>query len=351
MNLPTYFIEFDETKFTSGIDEIAITENPAIEIMSMRFNKDEKVFKFSFDEEKRLIVGPALVPNKKIYRRDGDYEYYVVFTEDTIEKMVEKFNSELREIKFNLEHSDTKIKGFIKESWIVEDPKFDKSKLYGFELEKGTWVISAKIEDEEMWEHIKSAENVGFSIEGLMGISEEAFKQINNNLNINKMSKKVKKSKFFATKTVTKRKFNKSIKSFEDVVIDEENEVLIVENLAVGAEVETISDEGEIVEAEDGVYVIEDEGVEIIIADAEIVEINEIEAVTEEEEVFEEESVQVDIDFNEFIQKLAELEMRIESLEKDVADVEDDLEDKEFKIIKPSAIDALIAFNKKNKKK
>jgi hypothetical protein len=343
MELPIYAINFDETKFESGIDLIAVTETPAIEEISMRFSKD-KVFKFSYDAEKRIVFGPAIIPNKPIYRNDNGKEYYVVFTEETIEKMVEKFNNEQRSIKFNVEHNENKlIEGFIKESWIIEDPEKDKSALYGFNLPKGTWMISAKFA-EDVWENvIKNMEQVGFSIEGLMGIqkftqSEEISSDAINQNKIEKMSKenKTKKLKFVAKRISTKKKFNVSTKKFEEILVTaEEDEVLIVPELAEGAVVEVLDETGTVVAAEDGTFEIPSEEVVVEVADGEIVAIDAApaaEAPAEEEamkknkmeempEEKKEEEVKMEVD-PETLAKIVELESRLEALEAKLAEGE-----------------------------
>lgn len=350
-NLPTYLIDFDPETFESGIDLIAVTETPAIETLSLRFSEVAKMI-FSFNEDKQLIVGPAIIPDKPIYRVENGKEFYVVFTKETIEKMVEKFNSELRSIKFNIEHDENfLVEGFIKESWIVENCDVDKSKLYGFSVPVGTWMISAKITDKEVWNNvIKQMDKVGFSIEGLMGIQPTQFSKGIHNSNSettdttqnksNKMKKTNKKSRFFATKINTKRKFNKSSKKFEDVLISEEEEVLIAEEIAEGAPVEMLDDNGEIVAAEDGTYVIESEEVQVEVAEGAIVAVEEVvveEPAAEEEKAMkkkmeedkeedkegkkEDEKEKMEVDA-ETLAKIVELENRLEALEAKLAEGE-----------------------------
>src|SRR5690606_13386707 len=112
----------------------------------------DKQHKVQFDSDKQLIVGPAIIPNKKIYRREGDKEFYVVFTEEIIDAMLEKFKSEHREVQLNLEHDESRtVKGFVKEAWIIEDSEKDKSAIYGFNLPVGTLMFSVKISDKDVW--------------------------------------------------------------------------------------------------------------------------------------------------------------------------------------------------------
>ena len=167
--LPTYEIvvdEFDET----GISLISLVEDPAIMVKGMAFNKSETM---SFKEvgDKQVIVGPALIPDMRIPRDDDKYgKYYVVFSKETIEKMVEKFNKYGSNRKINIDHSNMMVDGFIMEDWIVEDTVYDKSRKYGFEVPVGTYMIMVKIEDKKFWnEEVKGNGKFGFSIEGMLG--------------------------------------------------------------------------------------------------------------------------------------------------------------------------------------
>ena len=127
----------------------------------------------SFKEvgDKQVIVGPALIPDMKIYREDEKYgQYYVTFTKETIAKMVEKFNKFGSNRKINIDHSNQMVDAFIMEDWIVEDTVYDKSRKYGIEVPIGTYMIMVKIEDTKFWlEEVKGNEKFGFSIEGLLG--------------------------------------------------------------------------------------------------------------------------------------------------------------------------------------
>ena len=127
----------------------------------------------SFKEvgDKQVIVGPALIPDMRIYREDDKYgKYYVVFSAETIAKMVEKFNKYGSNRKINIDHSNQMVDAFIMEDWIVEDSVYDKSRKYGFEVPVGTYMIMVKIEDTNFWnEEVKGNGKFGFSIEGMLG--------------------------------------------------------------------------------------------------------------------------------------------------------------------------------------
>ena len=177
-SLPLYKIALGDN-LEAGIDVIAITSTPAIEEMGVYFSANkaiEKVRHFQFNEEKQVIVGPAMIPDLPIHRKDADgYEYFVVFTKDIIEQLVERFNKNTkREFQFNLEHeAGTELSDiYIKSNWIIEDVKNDKSNMYGFSLPEGTWMIEAKVDNKSFWmNQVKGENKTGFSIEGLLGLS------------------------------------------------------------------------------------------------------------------------------------------------------------------------------------
>jgi hypothetical protein len=117
-----------------------------------------------------VLVGPAMVPDIEIYRKDDENPegYFVKFSKETIAKIQEKFMREMRIAATNLEHDEEKDgKSYVFESWIVEDPKNDKAnKVYNLNVPEGTWMIKMKVQDPQIWEEIKSGKYKGFSIEG-----------------------------------------------------------------------------------------------------------------------------------------------------------------------------------------
>lgn len=156
----------DENDEVSGIEAVSIVENPAIEEDFVALKNQE--FKFAqIDKEKRILMGAALIPNKPIYRRSEDNEYYIYFSRDTVRKASELFFIRGNHNKSTLEHQ-VPLAGLVAvESWIVEDLKKDKSRLYGMEVPLGTWMLSMKVQNEDVWEnYVKTGKVKGFSIEG-----------------------------------------------------------------------------------------------------------------------------------------------------------------------------------------
>ena len=162
----------------SGIDAISVVESPAIESDFIALNKHQIELK-TIDDEKKILMGLALVPMKQIYRRNEktNEEYYIYFSKETIRKASQLFLKNSNQNNATLEHQ-TKIDGMtIVESWIVEDAKKDKSALYNFNAPVGSWMVSMKVDNPEIWNKVKSGEVKGFSIEGYFAENIEASKQ------------------------------------------------------------------------------------------------------------------------------------------------------------------------------
>ena len=156
----------DEEAFITGIQAISVVEQPAIEEDFIALKDDKKVELKSIDDEKRILMGAALIPNKPIYRRDGEEEYYIYFSKDTVRKASELFFMSGNQSKATLEHQ-VDIEGLTAvESWIIEGEQ-DKSRLYGMDLPVGTWMVSMKVNNDEIWnDWVKTGKVKGFSIEG-----------------------------------------------------------------------------------------------------------------------------------------------------------------------------------------
>ena len=134
------------------------------------FSKQTKKLMF-FDEEKKTVFGAAMIPNKMIHRYDAlGNLYYVFFSKASIKRMADKFLRQKRTDETSIEHDGKKLgsdKVYVTESWVSEDPIKDKSNKYGFELPAGTWFVSMKVEDPNIWKMIKENVLTGFSVEGL----------------------------------------------------------------------------------------------------------------------------------------------------------------------------------------
>lgn len=164
MDLPLYDIDLGDLNSENGMFRISLVARPAIEENFIHFN-EEKI-QFFKDEEKRQVVGPIMIPNKPIYRRNDEVgEYYIRFTEKAIDDIMYKYSKDGKFNLFNIEHTDQNFDGVtMLEIWKKESDA-DKSSKYGYELPDGTVFVKAQIEDESLWSSIKTGEINGFSIE------------------------------------------------------------------------------------------------------------------------------------------------------------------------------------------
>lgn len=155
----------DEESDEIGVQAISVVNSPAVEVDFIALNK--QVMLKASDDEKRILTGVALIPSKQIYRYDEQMgEYYIYFSKDTIEKASQLFLKESNQKNATYEHAYDFDGGIVVESWLVSDPDMDKAKYYGFNVPKGTWMISMKIENDKIWNDVKSEKVKGFSIEG-----------------------------------------------------------------------------------------------------------------------------------------------------------------------------------------
>ena len=192
-NLPVYKITIDPEYATNGedlgIEQIAFTSTPAIKVMGMAFNSQAKPMIFT-DDLKYRIVAPALIP-MEIYRKDDEdgKEYYVKFTMEEIEKIHAKFMRDMsNKDLFNLEHDTEKtVPAYVLEAWIVDTPKEDKAySSFNIEVPEGTLMVTAQVTDKEYYAQLVADGQVGFSIEGYLGMKLKEQQQLKLN-NMNKL--------------------------------------------------------------------------------------------------------------------------------------------------------------------
>jgi len=158
----------DEENEALAIDAISLVTSPALEVDFVFFGKEKNNLTFAkVDEEKRELIAPALIPNKQIYRYDAntDSDYYVYFSKDTVKKAAYSYLKHNNHHKATYQHEQRVAGVLTVESWIKEGDQ-DKSKLYGFDLSDGTWFVKMKIENDDLWQEIKSGSLRGLSIEG-----------------------------------------------------------------------------------------------------------------------------------------------------------------------------------------
>ena len=177
MDLP--FIEFKLTEEVEGLQAIALVDSPAIGLNYQAFapHKFEVI-----NEEKRIVMGAAMIPDLPIYRRDERGEYYAIFKKETIKALVQKLFKENKHNVFNEQHNAFKILDdvYIYQSFIT-DAELGISAPSGFEnVADGTWFIAAKVENDEAWAKVKKEGILkGFSVEGVFDLEPYKFKKMN----------------------------------------------------------------------------------------------------------------------------------------------------------------------------
>jgi len=236
-NIPTYKItidpEYAEDGQDLGIEQIAFTATPAIKVKGMAFSSQAKPLFFS-DELKYRITAPALIP-MEIYRFDEDSkeEYNVKFSKEEIEKIHGKFMQQMvnRDL-FNLEHDQSKtVPAYVLEAWIVDTPMEDKAySSFGIEVPEGTLMVTAQVTDKEYYAELVAQEQIGFSIEGYLGMKLK--EQQTNNINMNKLPDGehtiedkiyvVKDGEIIEIREVEKLEETSEEVALEDTVVEEE---------------------------------------------------------------------------------------------------------------------------------
>ena len=264
-------------KKSKGVFAISLVNAPATEETFIAMAKQEKIVKFAkVDEEQRILMGLVLQPDQLIYRVDEDgNEFEMFFSAETIKDFSQNFFQSGFQLNSKLEH-DEPIEGvtFV-ESWLVENPKVDKSAAFGLEYPKGSWLVSMKVDNDDIWNnYIKTGELKGFSIDGMVELEEVNLKT---NIQMSKSNKNI----LALLKQIVSGAEQEvevtlgSVKSGElDIQFDGES-------LEVGTAVFLIADESEKVSLADGTYKI-DEGGEIVVKDGLVESMSEAEA---EEEV------------------------------------------------------------------
>jgi hypothetical protein len=239
-DIPTYKItidpEYAENGQDLGIEQIAFTATPAIKVKGMAFSAQAKPLFFS-DELKYRITAPALIP-MEIYRfdEDTDEEYNVKFTKEEIEKIHGKFMQQMvnRDL-FNLEHDQSQtVPAYVLEAWIVDNPKKDKAySSFGIEVPEGTLMVTAQVTDKEYYAELVAQEQIGFSIEGYLGMKLNEQKQSQNKTQMNELmlpdgehiiNEKIyiiKDGKVVEVKDVEKVEASEEV-ALEDTVVEEE---------------------------------------------------------------------------------------------------------------------------------
>ena len=169
-----------EDESINGVSALSLVETPANEDETVLLSKDNHSIKLSevmesnevielaqVDEEQQLIMGLILEPNKAIYRRNGEKEYNIIFSEDTVKKAAHLYMKNLNNNNATVDHKE-KVEGVsLVETWLVRDPKRDASNVFGKEYKKGAWACVLKVHDKAKWEEYKEKGTTNISLEGV----------------------------------------------------------------------------------------------------------------------------------------------------------------------------------------
>lgn len=267
-------------KKSKGVFAISLVNAPATEEMFIAMSKQDKIVKFAkVDEEQRILMGLVLQPDQLIYRVDenGD-EFEMFFSAETIKDFSQNFFQSGFQLNSKLEHDETIENVTFVESWLVADPKKDKSAAYGLSYPVGSWLVSMKVDNDDIWNnYIKTGELKGFSIDGMVELEEVNFKS---NIQMSKSNKNILallKQIISGAEQEVEVTLG-SVKSGElDIQFDGET-------LEVGTAVFLIADDEEKVQLADGTYKIDDAG-EIVVKDGLVESMSEGEEVVDEEVV------------------------------------------------------------------
>jgi hypothetical protein len=239
--IPTYTITIDpayaENGEDLGIEQIAFTSNPAIKVKGMAFNSQAKPLFFN-DELKYRITAPALIP-MEIYRldEDTDEEYNVKFTKEEIELIHGKFMQKMvNQDLFNLEHDQSMtVPAYVLEAWIVDNPKKDKAySTFGIEVPEGTLMVTAQVTDKEYYAELVAQDQIGFSIEGYLGMKLKEQTKTKTNMNKLPDGEHTIEDKIYVVK-------DGEVIEIRDVEMEETSEEVALEDTVI--EEETVEEE------------------------------------------------------------------------------------------------------------
>lgn len=341
----------------TGIFKVAICDNPAIQSGFQAFGEEKQILKYSVqDEEQRIVLGCLMRSSYPIYRRNADgFEYFIVYTSDTIEQMASKWLASQNVNNINLNHQEgTDQDGIYLMQAFIKDTNKGISPI-GFEdIEDGSLFAQYKVMNDDVWTAIKEGTYVGFSLEGMFGVepmNEEFSKQETNNNNETNTNK-------FMTKLQKIKEVLRSLLVEEFGEVSTDSGVLIWdtdEDLKIGDEVHTVNENGEDVEVADGTYTTDDKK-QIIVKDGKVEDIVDVDSEVSTDETPEEmeepqpeaePEQEAEEEIDEKDKLIEELKARIAELETENADLKAKVDELEKAPAAPSAEEAFEAIEDK----
>lgn len=261
-----------------GMVICSLVENAAVESNFLAFDEDVKPMTFSIEnEEQRMVLGVAMKANYPIYRYHPEYgEFFIVYSPETIQKMVERFFNEHYVNSVDLEHSFELEEGVHLIQAFIKNEKAGISPV-GFEdCKDGSLFFQYHIENDEIWNAIKEGTYKGFSIAGTFGLEETFSKEINNNSNKeHKLMSKLSKIK--ETLRTLLLECGEVSTSGGIIIWDTDEE------LKIGDTVHSIDENGNDIQVEDGTYTTEDKK-QIIVKDGRVEDIVDVDAEVSSDE-------------------------------------------------------------------
>lgn len=321
--LPLWEAKIDMSDSDTGMFCVSLVDAPATESNFLAFNKDGKLITYSVqDEEQRKVFGLVMAADMPIYRiGNGGYEYYIVYSRETLADMMEKYfaqgfqNNVDTMHNFELEDGITLTQMFVKDTEKGVNPK-------GFEeYADGSIFAEYKIHNDDVWNSIKNGEYKGFSLAGYFTVEETFNKE--NKLD-NKFMAKLKKIKAVLRSLLVEMG---EISTDKGILLWDGDE-----NIKVGDEVKGLDEEGNETQIADGDYTTEDKKV-IVVVDGKVTEIKEVEEAPIEEpadepvEVLEEEPTEEPTEPTE-----DEKDAKIKALEDEIASKDKEIEELKAKI-------------------
>lgn len=306
------------SEITDGIIFISLVDMPAVERNFVCFQKAEEPLRFKIEsEEKRIITGVVMLADTPILRMNGDYQYYITYSPETLQKISEKMLKEGTFKNIDLMHNNQKVEGVNLIEVYQKDESKGISPNFIKDVPDGSLMASFHIENEALWDEIKNGDFLkGFSLEGFFTIEKMHKAENNNSNNTEKKMGKI-------------AKFIKSLMKFGQVETDKGVLYFEEDEIAVGVEV-FVGDE-EKTPAEDGEYIYDEKT--IVVADGKVTEIREKEVEEEKveepvEEVEAEEETEVVVEEpqpeerDENAEKIAALESEVAELKTLVANLQ-----------------------------
>lgn len=294
----------------SDVYAISLVDEPAIEsdFVYLSAQKQEQIFLEK--EDKHLIIGAVLIPDKPIYRNNGKEEFYIQFSKETIEHLAYEYLMNGRMYSVTTDHKDVADDICLVESWIKTSEN-DKSKDYGMNVPDGTWLVSMKVENKEVWERVKAGELRGFSIESFVNLDEiKLQKQDTNMTDVKLETVEITESFWSKLKSIIAEALGK-----EESAPEVEEAVEEVKSEVIEEPIEVVEEMAEETPIEEPVVEEEIAAEEIV---AEVIDIVEDPQTTEEEKENELQAVVDDLTekLKQKDAEIAEMQKQIEKLSK-----------------------------------